>query len=577
MSNRFNTEAIKQNLKESGVDNTAFVQSNCCVCLSSVNDDIICVTGPCSHTMCITCVELIIESGQNCPMCRQLITSITTKQFGLETVDDFLDRLNPPPPPTSISSRMMTCGGGGSSSRIMTCGGGGGGSGSRNTRHMKLLPAHPVSVQPISTETSQFNMLHSIPSNGVGVVTMIASSEEIVNTNADLYFALDNSGSMSGTPLQKSKEAIIMVINNLKPDQRISLSTFDDSVQHIFPLQHVNPLNREQLISLVQSIRAEGGTIYTDSFRFAKQLFEQSRTTSERKRIMFFFSDGAPSESPDLRVIDELFTEFPSLILHAISMGNGVDASKQMVPLLRDRPFELGLYRDCSDMSQFAPILSSSVGDITAIWATNVSIQFIDATPNTSLALQNADGSYSVTIPLLNMNEAFNIAYSSAEGAVPIISYSFTKDGEISTGTSTADISGVLPVEISVHFPNSKRIKEQMNKIITDHSTNASQKQNFLRELLTQLSSEIHGIYFDELTQTINLTIQSLEVGNQHNTQLQNRRVAVEQQSQRGTSNASISRAVSIGIRGTSSQSPLMVPMPIPEVGNLGSPTTPPI
>jgi hypothetical protein len=495
-----------------------YVHSTCCICLSNMTSNTTVIIDECKHALCKSCIQSIIDNNQSCPTCRSPFNMIITKDDGLINIYDFSEHFLPQRP--MCLARQTSCGGG-----------------EDDSDHMKLIPSHPVSEQLISTESSQFNMLHSNPINGLGVVTMMASSEGIIASNSDILVVLDNSGSMDGMPLEKSKEAIIEVIKNLKPSQRLSVLSFNNTVIQRFPLQHVTPLNRDQLIERIQSINAYSGTIYTDSFIFAKTFFEESQTTPERKRIMLFFSDGEPNEHPNLRVIDELFTTFPTLILHTISMGNGVDASRQMVPLHRDRIFELGVYRDCSDMAHFSEILTSIVGNITATWATDITLVFTGATPLTSLAVQNV-----IKIPILNVNEALNIPY---EGNPISISYSFTKDGEIKTGTSILDTLGVLPIEISIHYPKSKQTKNVMNEIITNATSSASQKQELLKELLTQIIPVTHGIYFDELKQTIETLIQSLEPCNQHNIQLQNRGIALVQLSSRQTSDESISRLIS--------------------------------
>lgn len=495
-----------------------YVHSTCCICFTNMTSDTTVIIDECKHALCKVCIQTIIDNGQPCPTCRSPFITVITKDDGLINVYDFSEKFMPQKP--MCLARQTSCGGG-----------------ENDSEHMKLIPCHPVIEQLIPTGTSQFNMLHSSPLNGLGVVTMIASCQGLTVSNSDILIALDNSGSMDGLPLEQCKKAIIEVIKNLKPSQRISVLSFNDTVIQIFPLQHVTPLNRDQLIERIQSIIAHSGTIYTDSFIFAKTCFEESQTTSERKRIMLFFSDGEPNQPPNLRVIDELFTAFPTLILHTISMGNGVDASRQMIPLHRDRTFELGLYRDCSDMAQFSPILLSIVDNITATWATDITVVFTGATPLTSLAIQNV-----IKIPILNVNEALNIAY---EGTPSSISYSFTKDGNIESGISILDTLGVLPVEISIHYPKSKQSKNVMNEIITNETSNAPQKQQLLHELLAQINVETHGIYFDELKQTIETLIQSLEPCNQFNLQLQNRGIALVQSLSRQTSNESVSRQIS--------------------------------
>jgi hypothetical protein len=331
-------------------------------------------------------------------------------------------------------------------------------------------------------------------------------------------------------------------------------------------LQHVTPLNRDQLISLVRGIRAEGGTIYTDSFRFVKSLFDQAVTPSERKRIVLFFSDGEPQDQINLSVIDTLFATYPALILYVISMGNGVNASRKMIPLLRDRPFELGRYIDCPNMEEFSAILTSVVGDIAPTFATNMSIRFIGATPSSSLAQRNDDGSFVVTVPIVNENEALNIAFQVLPDTPFSITYSFTRDGEVIEGSANPDEAGIIPIEISKHFTSSRMIKDKMNEIITNNTSSPTEKQTLLTSLLTQISEEEHGTYFHEMKETIESRILSYDTRYRNDNQVQNRSSSSAQYSQRMSSAPVTSRALSSNIRTfTGSATATVTAVAIPE------------
>ena len=553
---RQTTMSIQELINQNGI-NTSFVHSTCCVCLDNVDAFSIIICGPCNHTMCDICTHKIMESNQQCPSCREEITNLSSLNNGLETPASFLQRtifIIPPPP--MFLKRQTSCGG---SSR------GGGGSDDEEYdsdifKHMKLLPCHPVIEKANTLEDTQFNTLHSIPQDGLACFTMIASSQENIQSDDDIVIFLDKSGSMNGLPIEESKKAIILLIKNLKPSQRLSVVTFGDYITHIFPLQHVTPMNREQLIEKIDEILPYGGTIYTDSFEFSRKLFQESKRDSppDRKQIMLFFSDGEPNYPPNFEIIRSLFTCFPTLVFNIISMGNNINASK-MVPLLCDRSFELGRYIDCPNMTYFSSVLSTIVGDIVPTYATNIRVLFTGAIPSTSLAEKNQDGSYIVTVPILNINEAFNIAYFLIEDESFSISYSFVKNGEEITGLSVLDTIGILPLEISSHFPRSRKIKDIMNDIITNGTTSAPEKQILLRDLLSQLSIDILGVYFHELSQTIETIIQSLDLRNQHDTQVQNRGVSAIQRLGRQTSGQTTSRQISANIQQSTQSTQIVI------------------
>jgi hypothetical protein len=562
---RQSTQAIQQVFGQAGITNTELLHSTCPITLDDVNPNNIIILGPCGHTFSEENIKEHFEiNGHNCPICRSAVINTTSINNGTETIFNFLSRLTPPPPPPLESPpQQFFC------ARQNSCGGGGSGgyndnnNNNRSLKHMILLPCFPVREQ-ISLDNADTNLLAltSVPENGLSVFTMIAttSSVDSNDSNTDIFGILDISGSMSGTKLNKSKEAIISLIHNLNPSQRFCISAFDDYVEHIFPLQHITSLNRDQIIALVQGIYAVGGTEYTDSFKFAKTLFDQADSPN-RKKIVLFFSDGEPSSTPNLNVIDELFIAHPTLILYPISMGNGVNAAQQMVPLLRNRSPELGCYIDCPDMAQFSSTLERVVGNIASLYATNITVRFVNAEPITSLAQRNEDGSFSVHLPILNVGEALNIALRTTGDNLPQISYSLTRDGVVSESVATVDTEGVLPDEISKHFPRSKIIKERMNEIITNQTTSSNEKQVLLRSLLAEINEEMHGNYFIEMKQTMESIILSLDPANRNNMQMQNTATSATQSVRQNTSSRTASASLSANIRSNSAQVSPLIPL----------------
>jgi len=75
-----------------------------------------------------------------------------------------------------------------------------------------------------------------------------------------LNFALviDHSGSMKGTKLQKVKEAVKMLVNQLAPNDYVSVVVFDDTAQVIVPSQPA--VDKMSIEALVDRIRDGGGT-----------------------------------------------------------------------------------------------------------------------------------------------------------------------------------------------------------------------------------------------------------------------------------------------------------------------------
>jgi Ca-activated chloride channel family protein len=74
----------------------------------------------------------------------------------------------------------------------------------------------------------------------------------------NLSLVLDHSGSMSGEKIADLREAVKFVIDQLEPNDIISVTIFDDSVDVILPSQSVS--DKDKLKSLIDGIVADGGT-----------------------------------------------------------------------------------------------------------------------------------------------------------------------------------------------------------------------------------------------------------------------------------------------------------------------------
>ena len=86
-----------------------------------------------------------------------------------------------------------------------------------------------------------------------------------VNTRSNskplnLSIVLDRSGSMSGQPLEEAKKAAIMMIENLRESDKISIITFDSIVQTVVPSTSLS--DRRSIINSIEQISIEVQLIF---------------------------------------------------------------------------------------------------------------------------------------------------------------------------------------------------------------------------------------------------------------------------------------------------------------------------
>lgn len=112
--------------------------------------------------------------------------------------------------------------------------------------------------------------------------------DQITELPLNLCLVLDRSGSMSEKPLEMVKEAAINLIEKLKPNDRLSVVTFDHRAKVIVPNQTVT--NIESIKRKIRLMVADGGTAIDEGLRLGlKEVAAQNLHCVSR---IFLLTDG---------------------------------------------------------------------------------------------------------------------------------------------------------------------------------------------------------------------------------------------------------------------------------------------
>ncbi|WOG96159.1 hypothetical protein DCAR_0415490 [Daucus carota subsp. sativus] len=107
----------------------------------------------------------------------------------------------------------------------------------------------------------------------------------------DLVTVLDISGSMAGTKLALLKRAMGFVIQNLSPNDRLSVIAFSSTARRLFPLSRMSDTGRQQALQAVNSLVANGGTNIAEGLRKGAKVMEDRREKNPVANIILL-SDG---------------------------------------------------------------------------------------------------------------------------------------------------------------------------------------------------------------------------------------------------------------------------------------------
>jgi Ca-activated chloride channel family protein len=124
------------------------------------------------------------------------------------------------------------------------------------------------------------------------LLLMIQPSLESVTQNLEpkeIFFVVDCSGSMSGYPIQKVKEAMYHCIQGISPDDTFQIIRFSSNASAFAPKPvPASRLHKEEALDYIQTLHGSGGTRMIEGIKACLDY----PLAAERQRIVFFMTDG---------------------------------------------------------------------------------------------------------------------------------------------------------------------------------------------------------------------------------------------------------------------------------------------
>lgn len=166
-----------------------------------------------------------------------------------------------------------------------------------NSVMAQLINAKPKPEGPVSVNAALVQAKVLNGSKGkVGVsLTLTAAEIEQLNTqplqHADLVIVLDRSGSMQGQKISDARQAVIRLIDRLTAGDRLSLVTYSNGVNTIFPLVPMDESHHRQVKAAVQRIYSGGGTNLGGGLQRGIQTLMQTPTDGRQRKVILI-SDG---------------------------------------------------------------------------------------------------------------------------------------------------------------------------------------------------------------------------------------------------------------------------------------------
>jgi Mg-chelatase subunit ChlD len=166
----------------------------------------------------------------------------------------------------------------------------------------------------------------------------------------DFYLTIDVSGSMAGGRLEAAKNSARRIIEIMKPNDRMSIVTFDSKAFFKLKPRPVEQILRQKEIEpLLDRIFAQGSTALYD----ACHLIIDQRRDSSRKTIVVVITDGEDNSST--HSFDQTLTlikNTPNLAVCIVNIGNSF-AEKYRALAVN------GSYTECNDSGILTTVLET--------------------------------------------------------------------------------------------------------------------------------------------------------------------------------------------------------------------------
>ncbi len=145
----------------------------------------------------------------------------------------------------------------------------------------------------------------------------------------NVFLIVDTSGSMAGTRLERTQEALTTFIDQMRGDRdQVGLIEFNSGVQRVEPLQPLDDARRTELKSIVAGLSARGNTALIDAVWDAYR-FMLNEDDAEAINAIVVMTDGIENASRySLRDLQQQLqnTEAEQIVIFTIGFGDNVDA-----------------------------------------------------------------------------------------------------------------------------------------------------------------------------------------------------------------------------------------------------------
>ena len=204
-------------------------------------------------------------------------------------------------------------------------------------------------------------------------LSAIAGEKKERRTPLNLAVVLDKSGSMTGAKLEKTKQAAMLLVDRLAPNDVFSLVIFSDHAQVLVPAQKVG--DKDALKGKIEGITAGGGTALSAGVKMGADQIQEYFSSKRINRVILL-SDGLANVGPSSpRQLRQLGSDLAERGISVTTIGVGDDYNEDLMAGLAEASDANYYY--VQDTEKLPEIFAKELGEMLAVAARDVRIEII--------------------------------------------------------------------------------------------------------------------------------------------------------------------------------------------------------
>ena len=240
------------------------------------------------------------------------------------------------------------------------------------------------------------NKIHT-GSDGIISVELTLTADDILGINneketadyqnVNMVIVMDRSGSMSGQKIRDAKKAVLNLLTDLSPSDRLALVAYSDGVTRLSGLLPVTPAYQKRLSSIIHNVSVGGGTNLGQGLREGINLLMSSEKTENPGRLILI-SDGLANQGITNPIeLGNMASIAAEKAFSISTVGVGNDFNEQLMTAIADRG--TGTYYYLENLSHFAAVFKNEFQGTRSVAASSVKITIDE---ENGIRLVNAGG-----------------------------------------------------------------------------------------------------------------------------------------------------------------------------------------